>query len=67
MPYVMSNYLALYQFLRHQQEHFQYYDRVWVQHIDKINRCTAFAYQTVSEDHCQQLLPFLCEIGESSI
>ncbi|XP_059476974.1 protein bark beetle isoform X2 [Neocloeon triangulifer] len=62
MPYVMGNYYALYQFLRHQQQHYMYYDRVWVQHLNRINRCTAFTYQTIEEDHCDQLLPFLCEI-----
>nr|CAD7425800.1 unnamed protein product [Timema monikensis] len=62
MPYVMSNYLTLYHFLRKQQQGFQYYDRVWVQHLDLINRCTVFAYQTVEVDHCLRLNPFLCEI-----
>ncbi|CAB3370904.1 Hypothetical predicted protein [Cloeon dipterum] len=62
MPYVMTNYFALYQFLRHQQQYYMYYDRVWVQHLNKINKCTAFTYQTIEEDHCDQLLPFLCEI-----
>jgi hypothetical protein len=64
MPYVMSNYLRTYQFLRNQQHNYQYYDRVWVQHIDMINRCTVFTYQTVEVDNCQRLSPFLCEIGE---
>jgi hypothetical protein len=64
MPYVMSNYLALYLFLRSQQQNYQYYDRVWVQHIDMINRCTVFTYQRVEADNCQRLSPFLCEIGE---
>jgi len=64
MPYVMSNYLALFLFLRSQQHNYQYYDRVWVQHIDMINRCTVFTYQRVEVDNCQRLSPFLCEIGE---
>uniref|UniRef100_A0A1V1FT29 Putative CTL17 isoform B n=1 Tax=Reticulitermes speratus TaxID=60591 RepID=A0A1V1FT29_9NEOP len=62
MPYVMSNYLVLYHFLRRQQQNYQYYDRVWVQHIDMINRCTVFTYQRVEVDNCQRLSPFLCEI-----
>jgi hypothetical protein len=64
MPYVMSNYLALYQFLREQQQSYQYYDQVWVQHIDMINQCTVFTYQTIEVSHCQRLSPFLCEIGK---
>jgi len=64
MPYVMSNYLALFLFLRDQQNSYQYYDHVWVQHIDMINRCTVFTYQRVEVDNCQRLSPFLCEIGE---
>ncbi|GLH02202.1 LOW QUALITY PROTEIN: Protein bark beetle [Gryllus bimaculatus] len=62
MPYVMGNYLQLYHFLRHQQETYQFYDHVWVQHIDKINKCTMFAFQKIEIDHCQRLNPFLCEI-----
>ncbi|XP_072155093.1 protein bark beetle isoform X2 [Bemisia tabaci] len=62
MPYVMSNYVQLYQFLRHQQATFNYYDHVWVQHIDHINECTSFAYQKVQIDHCLRLNPFLCEM-----
>jgi len=65
MPYVMSNYFALYQFLKSQQQYYMYYDRVWVQHLGKINKCTAFTYQTIEEDHCDQLLPFLCEMGKN--
>jgi hypothetical protein len=64
MPYVMSDYLSLYIFLRNQQYNYHYYDRVWVQHIDMINRCTVFTYQRVEADNCQRLSPFLCEIGE---
>ncbi|XP_067009482.2 protein bark beetle [Anabrus simplex] len=62
VPYVMSNYLHLYQFLRLQQQFYHFYDRVWVQHIDMINQCTVFAFQTVEVDHCLRLNPFLCEI-----
>ncbi|XP_063235879.1 protein bark beetle isoform X2 [Bacillus rossius redtenbacheri] len=62
MPYVMGNYLSLFEFLRGQQRGFQFYDRVWVQNIDLINRCTVFVYQTIEVDHCQRLNPFLCEI-----
>lgn len=62
MPYVMGNHLQLYHFLRSQQETYQFYDHVWVQHIDKINKCTMFAFQKIEIDHCQRLNPFLCEI-----
>ncbi|XP_071445359.1 protein bark beetle [Hetaerina americana] len=61
MPYVMSNYVAVYHFLREQQERFSYYDKVWVQNIDMINRCTVFGYQNVMEDQCERLYPFICE------
>ncbi|KAL0266608.1 UNVERIFIED_CONTAM: hypothetical protein PYX00_009105 [Menopon gallinae] len=62
MPFIVGNYLDLYHFLKSQQEHYQYYDRVWVQHIDKINQCTVFTYQTIEIDHCERLSPFICEI-----
>lgn len=62
MPYIFGNYLDLYHFLRSQQEKYQYYDRVWVQHIDKINQCTVFTYQTIEVDYCERLSPFICEI-----
>lgn len=63
MPYVMGNHQELYRFLRKQQENFNFYDRVWVQHIDKINQCTVFVFQTIEIDHCQRLNPFVCEMG----
>lgn len=62
MPYVMGNHFALYHFLRKQQEKFNFYDRVWLQHIDKINECTVFVFQRIETDHCQRLNPFLCEM-----
>lgn len=40
-----------------------YSERVWVQHIDRINQCTSFLYQTLEIDDCSQLHPFICEIG----
>lgn len=63
MPYVMSNYVQLYHFLQRQQQGFQLRHHVWVQNIDRINQCTAFAYQTVEVDHCERLNPFICEMG----
>ncbi|XP_034245120.1 protein bark beetle isoform X3 [Thrips palmi] len=62
MPYVMSNYVQLYHFLQRQQQGFQLRHHVWVQNIDRINQCTAFAYQTVEVDHCERLNPFVCEM-----
>lgn len=62
MPYVMSNYVQLYHFLQRQQQGFQLRHHVWVQNIDRINQCTAFAYQTVEVDHCERLNPFICEM-----
>lgn len=62
MPYVMGNHAELYRFLRKQQENFNFYDRVWVQHIDKINQCTVFVFQSIEIDHCQRLNPFVCEM-----
>lgn len=62
MPYIIGNYLQLYQFLRSQQDTYQFYDRVWVQHLDKVNQCTVFSYQTIEVDECDHLSPFICEI-----
>uniref|UniRef100_A0A8D8T2J5 Protein bark beetle n=2 Tax=Cacopsylla melanoneura TaxID=428564 RepID=A0A8D8T2J5_9HEMI len=62
MPYVMGNYIKLYQFLKRQQETYNFYDRIWVQHIDRINECTVFVYQKIEVDHCLQLNPFICEM-----
>lgn len=65
MPYLLSNlnYFTLYEFIRKQQQWYLYSDRVWVQHIDRINECTLFAYQTIEVDNCEQRNPFICEIG----
>ncbi|VEN48816.1 unnamed protein product [Callosobruchus maculatus] len=64
MPYLLGNinYLPIYDFLRRQHQWYQYSDKVWVQHIDKINECTIFAYQTVEIEDCNRLSPFICEI-----
>ncbi|XP_023022507.2 C-type lectin domain-containing protein bark beetle isoform X1 [Leptinotarsa decemlineata] len=64
VPYLLGNinYLPLYDFLRQQDQWFLFSDRVWVQHIDKINECTAFAYQSVDVQDCQNRNPFICEI-----
>lgn len=66
MPYLIGNvnYFALYEFLRTQQQWYMYSERVWVQHIDRINQCTLFVYQNIEVDDCEQLHPFICEIGE---
>ncbi|XP_050298201.1 protein bark beetle isoform X2 [Anthonomus grandis grandis] len=64
MPYLMGNinYLPVYEFLRRQYQWYLYSDRVWIQHIDNINQCTIFAYQTVEIDDCNRRSPFICEI-----
>lgn len=65
MPYLIGNvnYYILYDFLRKQQQWYPYSERVWVQHIDRINQCTSFLYQSIEIDDCDQLHPFICEIG----
>lgn len=65
MPYLIGNinYLPVYEFLQRQYQWFLYSDRVWVQHIDQINKCTIFAFQTVEIDDCNRRSPFICEIG----
>ncbi|CAG9761945.1 unnamed protein product [Ceutorhynchus assimilis] len=64
MPYLIGNinYMPVYDFLSRQYQWYMYSDRVWVQHIDKINECTIFAYQTVEVDDCNRRSPFICEI-----
>ncbi|XP_017774038.1 PREDICTED: protein bark beetle isoform X2 [Nicrophorus vespilloides] len=64
MPFLVGNvnYLALYDFIRRQQQWYLYSDKVWIQHIDMINSCTYFSYQSVENDDCLQRYPFVCEI-----
>nr|XP_022906031.1 protein bark beetle isoform X1 [Onthophagus taurus] len=64
MPYLIgnTNYYILYDFLRKQQQWFLYSDKVWVQHIDRINQCTQFAYHTIELGDCFERNPFICEI-----
>lgn len=64
MPYVMGNSKEIFNFLRRQQEKYNFYDRVWVQHIDRINQCTVFVYQTIEVGNCNALYPFVCEMGK---
>lgn len=60
----MGNFLELYKFLKKQEETYQFYHRVWVQHIDKINQCTVFTFQKIEIDNCNRLSPFICEMGK---
>ncbi|XP_066905697.1 protein bark beetle [Halyomorpha halys] len=62
LPYVMGNYIEVYKFLKKQQETYQFYDRVWIQHIDRINQCTAFMFQRIEIDNCNRMSPFICEM-----
>ncbi|KAL3267568.1 hypothetical protein HHI36_011686 [Cryptolaemus montrouzieri] len=64
MPYILGNinYQPLYEFIRKQSDWYLYSERVWVQHIDKINECTMFAYQTIDVADCDLRNPFICEI-----
>lgn len=63
MPFIMGNYLELWQFLRKQQIQYDYSDRAWVQQLDRVDQCTTFTYQSIEIDYCNQLSPFICEIG----
>ncbi|XP_049825562.1 protein bark beetle isoform X2 [Aethina tumida] len=64
VPYLIgnTNYVYLYDFLRSQHQWYLYSDKVWVQHIDRISECTAFAYQNVETSDCGEKHPFICEI-----
>lgn len=64
MPFIMGNYLELWQFLRKQQVGYDYSDRAWVQQLDRVDKCTTFIYQTIEIDYCAQPSPFICEIGK---
>ncbi|XP_015436907.1 PREDICTED: protein bark beetle [Dufourea novaeangliae] len=62
MPFIMGDYLELWQFLRKQQERYDFSDRAWIQQLDRVDQCTTFTYQTIEIDHCAQPSPFICEI-----
>ncbi|KAK9870170.1 hypothetical protein WA026_006260 [Henosepilachna vigintioctopunctata] len=64
MPYILGNvhYHPLFEFIKKQSLWYLYSQRVWVQHIDKINECTMFAYQTIDVADCNLKNPFICEI-----
>lgn len=64
MPFIMGNYHELWNFLRKQQERFDYSERVWIQQLERVDQCTIFTYQTIEVDICAQPNPFICEIGE---
>ena len=64
MPYVESNFYSIINFLRKQQEDYDYYDRVWVQDVDRFGKCTIFVANSVEATECHYRLPFICETGE---
>lgn len=65
MPFLIGphNYPGVEAFLRKQEQWYFYSRKVWVQHIDMINKCTAFVYGSVERNECEENLPFFCEIG----
>ena len=63
LPYLMSNYYGVMEFLQSQQKGFDHYSRAWVQHLDMIGRCVVFINRRVEQSPCDLLLPFLCEAG----
>lgn len=64
MPYLTVSYSTLYKFLKLQQENYKFYDQVWIQNLNKINKCTAFVYQSIEEHKCDHSYPFVCEMGK---
>lgn len=64
LPYLMSNYYGVFEFLASQQLGFDWYARVWVQHLDMIGECVVFVNRRVEHSPCDLLLPFLCEAGK---
>ncbi len=67
MPYVTTSYATLYKFLKTQQEFYMFYDRVWVQNINRINKCTTFVHQNTEAHECEHPHPFICEMGKYQI
>jgi len=67
MPYVESSYYYVTNFLRNQQEDYDYYDRVWVQAVDRLRECTVFVTGSVRVTDCSYRLPFICETGKCSL
>lgn len=65
LPYLMSNYYGVMEFLMSQQTGFDWYARVWVQHLDMIGECVVFVNRRVERSPCDLLLPFLCEAGKT--
>ncbi|GBO98348.1 Protein bark beetle [Eumeta japonica] len=62
LPYVGGSYGDLYEFIRKQNHWYQYGERVWVNHIDYVSRCTSFALNAIDITDCRQKNSFICEI-----
>ncbi|XP_052754555.1 protein bark beetle isoform X2 [Galleria mellonella] len=63
LPYVTSgDYAELYSFVAAAGGRPGDADRVWVNHIDYVSRCTSFASSSVDVTDCNQKNPFICEI-----
>lgn len=63
MPYITTSYFMLFKFMKQQEDYYSLRDPVWVQNINKVNKCTAFVYQNTEEDDCMHPHPFICEMG----
>ncbi|XP_063702920.1 protein bark beetle isoform X2 [Culicoides brevitarsis] len=62
LPFIRGDTTHLWLYLQRQMAHLRYTERVWIQDLDFINRCTSFVYRSVEFDDCEAKNPFVCEI-----
>ena len=66
MPYLQRSAGQLVAFIRSRQPLYNWrLDRVWMQHLDIVDRCSYFVQRRVVAGPCDLHLPFLCEMGET--
>ncbi|XP_055386247.1 protein bark beetle [Condylostylus longicornis] len=62
VPFIRADSTTLWTFLQKEMSHLKYPQKVWVQDLNYIDRCTSFIYQSVEIEECDLKLSFICEI-----
>lgn len=62
LPFIQGDSTQLWTFLQRQMQHLRYPEKVWVQHLNHLDRCTSFIFGSVEVDPCDLRHGFLCEI-----
>lgn len=62
LPFIRGDKTQLWNYLQRQMVHLKYPEKVWIQDLNYLERCTNFIYNDVEFDSCDTKRGFICEI-----